>query len=141
VLTTGIAMELRPVIGTEFIHLSYLLSWVDPLPGNTTELTNPARVRAGSTSTTTTTTTTDLPPEAGKQPKPGDPPRQQEKTTTSTSTSDGGDVRPGVSVAVSKPAIWTWKPRGETMLPKDRALIFASEHPAGTAVMILEAMP
>jgi hypothetical protein len=141
VLTTGVAMELRPVIGTEFIHLSYLLSWVDPLPSSSTELINPARVRAGSTSTTTTTTTTDLPPEAGKPPKPGDPPRREEKTTTSTTTSDGGDLRPGVSVVVSKPVLWTWKPRGETMLPKDRALIFASEHPAGTAVMILEALP
>jgi len=141
VLTTGVAMELRPVIGTEFVYLSYLLSWVDPLPSSTTELTNPARVKAGSSSTTTTTTTTDLPPEAGKVPKPGDPPRREDKTTTSTTSSEGGDLRPGVTVSLSKPVLWTWKPRGETMLPKDRALIFASEHPAGTAVMILEALP
>lgn len=141
VLTTGVAMELRPVIGSEFIYLSYLLSWVDPLPSQTIEVTNPARVRAGSSNTTTTTTTTELPPEPGKTPKPGEPPRREEKTTTSTTSSDGGDLRPGVTIPLSKPVLWTWKPRGETMLPKDRVLIFASEHPAGTAVMILEALP
>lgn len=141
VLTTGVAADLRPVIGSEFIHLSYLLSWVDPLPGQTTDLTNPARIRPGSVTTSTTTTTTDLPPASDKPPKPGDPPRQQERTTTTSSTTDGSDVRPGITIPLTKPALWTWKPRGEVMLPKDRTLILATEHPNGTAVMILEAQP
>ncbi|HEX3134685.1 MAG TPA: hypothetical protein VHX44_14035, partial [Planctomycetota bacterium] len=150
VMITGIAADLRPTIGSVFTHVSYQLSWVDPLPFGSSALTNPARIKAGSSSTTTTTTIT---PGEKTAPK-GDPKNDSkgdgkgeatEKPTTTTVTdsnaTEGGDLRPGITVAITKPVLWTWMPRGEVMLPKDRAMVLATEHPAGTAVMILETQP
>lgn len=149
-LLTGVGADLRAHIGAQFIHLTYRLSWVDPQETQVTALTNPARLTAASSTTTTTTTTTEPPKEPPKppakdgekkdEPKQPEPPKKEQVTTTTVSN-DGGDVRPGVSVTMTRPVLWTWKPRGETMLPKDRALILATEHPAGTAVMVLEAQP
>lgn len=133
VVITGVAADLRPTIGSVFNHVYYHLSWVDPLPAAISELTNPARTKAGVTTTTTTTTIT-----------PGDKKEPDKPTTTAktdSTTSDGGDIRPGVTIPITKPVLWTWMPRGEVMLPKDRAMVLATEHPAGTAVMILEIQP
>lgn len=133
VVITGVAADLRPTIGSLFNHVYYHLSWVDPLPAAVSELTNPARTKAGSTTTTTTTTTA-----------PADKKEPDKPTTTSetdTTTSEGGDIRPGVTIGITRPVLWTWMPRGEVMLPKDRALVLATAHPAGTAVMILEIQP
>jgi hypothetical protein len=141
VLITGVAADLRPSIGSVFNHVAYQLSWVDSLPAGINELTNPARIKAGSSSTTTTTTTA-----PGEKSTPKDPKSDvQEKPTTTTltanNTTEVGDTRPGVTVSITKPVFWTWIPRGEVMLPKDRAMVLATEHPAGTAVMILEIQP
>lgn len=136
VLFTGVAADIRPLIGSQFIHLSYYLSWVDPQPAATSMLVNPARQKVGQTSTTTTTTSKDPVQDPGKTNAP------KEHTTTSTTTTSGGDdIRPGTMIPVTKPVLWTWKPIGETMLPRDRALVLATEHPAGTAVMVLEVLP
>jgi hypothetical protein len=136
VLFTGVGADIRPLIGSQFIHLSYYLSWVDPQPAATSTLINPARQKVGQTSTTTTTTSKDPVKEPGKTDAP------KEHTTTSTTTTSGGDdIRPGTMIPVTKPVLWTWKPIGETMLPRDRALVLTAEHPAGTAVMVLEVLP
>lgn len=127
VIKTGVAADLRPTIGSAFTHVSYRLSWVDPLPAATSELTNPARMKAGSASITTTTTN------SGEKKEP--------TTKTESTTTEGGDVRPGVTISIIRPVLWTWMPRGDVMLPKDRAMVLATEHPAGTAVMILEIQP
>lgn len=137
VLATGVAADIRPVIGSQFIHLSYHLSWVDPQPAATSTMINPPRLKVGQTSTTTTTTSKESPKETGKTDVPA-----KEHTTTSTSTSnEGGDIRPGTMIPLTKPVLWTWKPIGETMLPRDRAIVLATEHPAGTAVMVVEILP
>ncbi len=141
VLITGVAADLRPSIGSVFNHVAYQLSWVDPLPAGTNELTNPTRIKAGSSSTTTTTTTTPGEKSTAKDPKSDVPDKPTTTTLTTNNTTEVGDTRPGVTIPITKPVFWTWIPRGEVMLPKDRALVLATEHPAGTAVMILEVLP
>ena len=141
VMITGVAADLRPTIGAEFNHVDYHLSWVDPLPSVTSDLTNPARTKAGSASTTTTTTTTPGEKSDPKDPKSDTKEKPTTTTVTSNTTTDGGDIRPGVTIPITKPVLWTWMPRGEVMLPKNRSMVLSTEHPAGTAVMVLEILP
>jgi hypothetical protein len=129
VITTGRAMSVRPITTTQFDRLTYRLSWVEPLTAITTILTNPPGVVAGSSSSTVTTTVT-------KEDKE----EKEEEKTIDTTTVDS-TLRPGVSFEITQPAFWTWMPQGEVMLPKDHALVLATEHPKGTAIMILEAQP
>ena len=50
-------------------------------------------------------------------------------------------VRLGQQLQISKPTLWTWQPLGECYLPKGSALVFATEHPAGRALIIVQEAP
>lgn len=126
VLNTGHSADLRPTIGMNFTWLSFHLAWVDPLETATSDAVNPVRGAAGGSTTSTTTTE-----------------KEKDKDTqkTVTITQDSGTARIGGQMQITKPTLWSWQPRGECYLAKGSALVFAAEHPAGRAIIIVQETP
>jgi hypothetical protein len=125
VLNTGHSADLRPTIGTNFTLLSYHLAWVDPLEMTTVDVLHPGHVDAGSTTSTTT----------------NEKEKDKDAAKTVTVTQESGTIRGGEQVKISKPSVWSWQPRGECYLAKGNALIFAAEHTAGRALIIVQETP
>lgn len=45
---------------------------------------------------------------------------------------------PGEHVQLQLPALWTWQPVGDVVLPHGQSLVLCAEHPQGRAVVVLE---
>lgn len=115
VLATGRMADLRPLTGASVSMLSYRLAWVDP--GSMTEvpLNQPPVIEPGNVSV-----------EVGK-----------EGAASTVQTSAPVKV-PGSQVTMQLPALWTWSPRGDVVLPPGSALVLCAEHPLGHAVIAIE---
>jgi hypothetical protein len=123
VLNTGHSADLRPTIGMNFTLLSFHLAWVDPVETTTVDVLHPGHVDAGSTTSTTTNE------------------KDKDAAQTVTVTHESGTTHGGEQVKISKPTVWSWQPRGECYLTKGSALIFAAEHTAGRALIIVQETP
>ena len=127
VLNTGHSADLRPTIGMNFTLLSFQLAWVEPVETTTVEALHPGHVDAGSTTSTTTN-------EKEKD-------KDKDAAKTVSVTHEPGTTHGGEQVKISKPTVWSWQPRGECYLAKGSALIFAAEHAAGRALIIVQETP
>ncbi len=127
VLNTGHSADLRPTIGMNFTLLSFQLAWVEPVETTTVEALHPGHVDAGSTTSTTTN-------EKEKD-------KDKDAAKTVSVTHEPGTTHGGEQVKISKPTVWSWQPRGECYLAKGSALIFAAEHTAGRALIIVQETP
>ncbi len=123
VLNTGHSADLRPTIGMNFTLLSFQLAWVEPVETTTVEALHPEQIDAGSTTSTTTNE------------------KDKDAAQTVTVTHESGTTHGGEQVKISKPTVWSWQPRGECYLAKGSALIFAAEHTAGRALIIVQETP
>lgn len=45
---------------------------------------------------------------------------------------------PGEQLTLQLPALWTWQPVGDVVLPHGQGLVLCAEHPQGRAVVVLE---
>ncbi len=53
----------------------------------------------------------------------------------------GGGIDRGQTTTLELPELWTWQPRGEVFLPPGTSLVLSAGHPAGRAVIVMEATP
>lgn len=114
VLRTGRMVDLRPLPGASLALLSYRLSWVDP--GNMVE----------------------VPINQSTTVEPGKISVAVEKDGNgSKSESVTAATHPGSQVTMQLPALWSWSPRGDVVLPQGMALVLCAEHPLGHAVITL----
>ncbi len=125
VLNTGHSADLRPTMGMNFTLLSFHLAWVDPLETATVDVLHPGYVDAGSTASTTT----------------NEKEKDKDAVKTVSVTHESGTTHGGEQIKISKPTVWSWQPRGECYLAKGSALIFAAEHAAGRALIIVQEIP
>jgi hypothetical protein len=61
--------------------------------------------------------------------------------TAVRSTSAEVATTTGVQIPLTLPALWTWRPDVECLIPTGQALVLSSEHPSGQAVMVVEELP
>ena len=125
VLNTGHSADLRPTMGMNFTLLSFHLAWVDPVETTTVDVLHPGYVDAGSTTSTTT----------------NEKEKDKDAAKTVSVTHESGTTHGGEQIKISKPTVWSWQPRGECYLAKGSALIFAAEHAAGRALIIVQETP
>ncbi len=125
VLNTGHGADLRPTMGMNFTLLSFQLAWVEPVKTTAVDVLHPEHVDAGSTTSTTT----------------NEKEKDKDAAKTVSVTHESGTTHGGEQIKISKPTVWSWQPRGECYLAKGSALIFAAEHTAGRALIIVQETP
>jgi hypothetical protein len=114
-LSTGRQFQVRALRGTHFDTLAYELHWVEPVAMHERAVRNPAGAEPGTVETRA---------DAGKE-KP-----------TATAAVSATSATPGQRLTLGLPAVWTWAPRGDVILPHGQALVLCAPHGEHTAVII-----
>jgi hypothetical protein len=120
---TGRCADLRPIAGHVSTWIGFHLSWVDPLPDTATDVRSTGDTGDGEKSVSLELK------------------KNEEDTKQATLSLAPGQRVTGESLPLTLSSVWTWQPIGECYLEKGTAMIFAAEHPAGRAVIVLEETP
>ncbi len=84
--------------------------------------------------------------ESSEKPRAGDE-KDKDKDKSGSTTVDVTSTLSeplrdaGQRIAIEKPHLWTWQPRGDVYLPHASGIVFAAAHADGRALIVVEQLP